>query len=246
MSESFPESMTMPPDARYSARYPMAMAYAALKHAAQSRKDAVGTPYIGHPVAVSMLVWQHVDPDGLHETDIDEDLAIAALLHDVAEDAGGHAALAEIEELFGTRVAQIVDHCSDDLPAPGADKAPWRQRKEAHIARIRALSDRHADAFDPGACLVIACDKLHNLGQTGEDYAVHGEDALARFNGGIEGTRWYYRTLADTLAPALPEELSGRLSARRWRRLRHPRHRDRQPHDHVDVAWAVLTPRSGP
>ena len=213
-SRGFPEDFQMPDGSRYTARYPMALAYAAVKHAAQQRKDDLGTPYISHPVAVSILVWQYVDPDDLHASDVAEDLAIAALLHDVAEDAGGPAALAEIQAMFGDRVAEIVDHCSDATPAAGESKAPWRERKEAHIERIRRFADPASQSFDPGACLVIGCDKLHNLEQTAQDVRERGEDAIAapRFKGGPEGTRWYYRSLRDVLAPALPGPVLQRIN----------------------------------
>lgn len=219
MPDSFPDDLQMPVGSRYTARYPMALAYAAVKHAAQVRKDTSGTPYIAHPMAVSVLVWQHVDPDGLHAADLAEDLAIAALLHDVAEDAGGVQALNEIEAMFGSRVAEIVDHCSDATPAAGQAKDPWRGRKEAHIARVMRLGagDPVSGAPpDAGACLVIACDKLHNLSDTVADFRRHGEAALdaPRFNGGVQGTRWYYRTLRDALAPALPGSLLAEIDSR--------------------------------
>lgn len=207
MSEGFPETLAMPDSARYSERYPMAMAFAALKHAAQERKDAWRTPYIAHPLAVSVLVWQHVDPAGLHANDLPEDLAIAALLHDVAEDAGGQEALAEISELFGDRVAEIVDRCSDALPAPGEAKAPWQDRKERHVAQMARLAELESRFADPGACLVIACDKLHNLSQTAAAFAREGEASLQHFNGGVSGTRWYYRAARQALAPGLPPRL---------------------------------------
>ncbi len=209
----FPEQLELPEGSRYSARYPMAMAYAAVKHAAQSRKDSFGTPYIGHPVMVSILVWRYLDPLGLHAGDVPEDLAIAALLHDVAEDAGGREALDEIADLFGLRVAEIVDRCSDSMGAAGATKAPWQQRKEEHIASVRNLADSQSRVHDPGASLVIACDKLHNLRETAEDFLRNGEAALdsPRFHGGITGTRWYYRSLREALGPALPRGLAHEL-----------------------------------
>lgn len=212
-SGTFPEDLQMPQDARYTARYPMAMAYAAVRHSAQSRKNDSKTPYIGHPVAVSMLVWDYLDAQGLHEQDVPEDLAIAALLHDVAEDAGGQQALNEITALFGERVAEIVDHCSDAKPEPGQGKAPWRERKEAHIAKLSRIADPSSQAVDVGACLVIACDKLHNLGETAADYRRAGVAAIdvPRFNGGAAGTRWYYRSLRDVLAPAIPAGLLARI-----------------------------------
>ncbi len=162
----------------------MAMAFAALQHAAQERKDQWRTPYIAHPVAVSILVWRHVDPQGQHRQDLPEDLAIAALLHDVAEDAGGQQALLEIGALFGERVAEIVDRCSDELPPSGRERAPWRQRKERYVAAIARLADPQSPVADPGSCLVIACDKLHNLSETAAEYAEAGETALQRRSGG--------------------------------------------------------------
>lgn len=199
----------MPPGALYSERYPMAMAYAAVRHAAQVRKGDAGLPYIAHPVAVSVLVWQHADRTPFASDD-PEDLAIAGLLHDVAEDAGGEAALREVRGMFGDRVAQIVALASDALPEPGEQKAPWRPRKEAHIARVRRVASGDPDLGllpDPGAALVIACDKLDNLRATAADLQALGEPAFDRFTGGPDGTRWYYRQMRDALAPALPRRL---------------------------------------
>jgi hypothetical protein len=45
----------------------------------------------------------------------DEELAIAALLHDSVEDQGGKARLEDVRNRFGPRVAQIVEACSDSL-----------------------------------------------------------------------------------------------------------------------------------
>ena len=50
--------------------------------------------------------------------------------------------------------------------------------------------------------LVSAADKLHNARSVLADYRVVGEDLWDRFNGGREGTIWYYRSVADTLQQA--------------------------------------------
>jgi (p)ppGpp synthase/HD superfamily hydrolase len=42
----------------------------------------------------------------------DEDLAIAALLHDSVEDQGGKARLEDVRNRFGERVVRIVEACS--------------------------------------------------------------------------------------------------------------------------------------
>ena len=61
----------------------------------------------------------------------DEDLAIAALLHDSVEDQGGKARLNDVRNRFGERVARIVEGCSDSLAdtGKGEPKADSKTRK---------------------------------------------------------------------------------------------------------------------
>ncbi|HMK12521.1 MAG TPA: HD domain-containing protein, partial [Acidimicrobiales bacterium] len=72
--------------------------YAAHWHRNQRRKGS-DVPYIAHLMAVSALVLEHGGSDVQ---------AAAALLHDVAEDHGGHKRLREIKRKFGKGVEQIV------------------------------------------------------------------------------------------------------------------------------------------
>jgi len=116
----------------------------------------------------------------------DEDLAIAALLHDVVEDCGGAPMLTEVRRRFGQRVAKVVDGCTDSDTFP---KAPWRERKEKYI--------EHLKEADADTRLVSAADKLNNVRSILSDYRALGESVWSRFNGGREGTLWYYRTLRD-------------------------------------------------
>ena len=71
---------------KMSHRYDVALQYAHGLHRRQMRKGTA-IPYISHLLAVSSLVLEH----GGDETE-----AIAALLHDAAEDQGGKARLEEI------------------------------------------------------------------------------------------------------------------------------------------------------
>ncbi len=116
----------------------------------------------------------------------DEDLAIAALLHDVVEDCGGGPMLREVRRRFGSRVAKIVDGCTDAYTFP---KPPWRERKETYI--------RHLRDADEDTRIVSAADKLNNVRSILSDYREVGEFVWSRFSGGREGTLWYYRTLLD-------------------------------------------------
>jgi (p)ppGpp synthase/HD superfamily hydrolase len=157
-------------------RLQRAFRYAAEKHAGQTRKQTA-VPYLSHLMAVSSLVLQAGG---------DEDMAIAALFHDVVEDCGGTARLREIRKQFGARVAKIVDGCTDTYVEP---KPEWLERKKYYLREVK-----HADA---DTRLVSACDKLHNVRSILADYRERGESVWKRFSGKKEGTLWYYRALSD-------------------------------------------------
>ncbi len=156
-------------------RFIEAFEYAARAHAGQRRK-AKDLAYISHLMAVAALVL---------EAGGDEDMAIAALLHDVVEDQGGQPRLREVEQRFGKRVAKMVSDCTDADTIP---KPPWKQRKERYLAHLSQVS--------PESRLVSAADKVHNAREILADYREEGEKVWERFNGGREGTLWYYRALA--------------------------------------------------
>jgi (p)ppGpp synthase/HD superfamily hydrolase len=157
-------------------RFNEAFLFAAEKHSGQTRKAST-IPYIAHLMGVASLVL---------EAGGDEDLAIAALLHDVVEDCGGAPMLKEVRRRFGKRAADVVDGCTDAYEVP---KAPWRERKESYIRRLKKES--------AATRLVSAADKLNNVRSILSDYRAVGESVWSRFNGGREGTLWYYRTLRD-------------------------------------------------
>jgi GTP pyrophosphokinase len=127
----------------------------------------------------------------------DVDLAIAALLHDVVEDCGGAKMLNEVRRRFGKRVARVVDGCTDAYTEP---KPAWRERKQAYIRRLKTE--------DAGTRLVSAADKLNNVRSILSDYREVGESVWSRFNGGREGTLWYYRTLRDELLRDKPNPIT--------------------------------------
>jgi (p)ppGpp synthase/HD superfamily hydrolase len=155
-------------------RFLRAFQFAAEKHSGQTRKAST-IPYITHLMGVASLVL---------EAGGDEELAIAALLHDVVEDRGGAPMLKEVRRRFGRRVAEVVDGCTDAYEIP---KPAWRERKENYIRRLKKEG---ADTR-----LVSAADKLNNIRSILSDYRIVGESVWSRFSGGRDGTLWYYRTL---------------------------------------------------
>ena len=158
-----------------------ALALAIKAHDGQYRtKTAI--PYIAHPMGVASIALEH---------GADEDLAMAALLHDAVEDGG--AAYAElIRAEFGDRVADIVAGCTDGVPDSAGNKAPWAERKVAYLTHLMSASD--------DVLLVSGSDKLHNARAIVEDLLKIGEDVFKRFSSSKEQTLWYYESLAQIFA----------------------------------------------
>ena len=168
--------MTSKHPVRLTERFQEAFILASMLHAQQKRKGT-DIPYLSHLLGVTALVLE----DGG-----DEDQAIAALLHDAVEDQGGLKTLEDIRQKFGHHVAEIADGCSDSYTQP---KPPWKQRKAAYLARLRQAS--------PDIVRVSLADKLHNARSIHSDLQRHGKSTWRRFNGGREGTLWYYRSLVE-------------------------------------------------
>ena len=180
---------------RLTRRFDLALQFASGLHHGQLRKGTT-IPYIAHLMSVCSLVF---------EAGGDEDQAIAALLHDGMEDAGGLATLAMIRRLFGDRVADAVDACSDSTATNPDEKLPWRERKEKYLEHLRKASG--------DALLVSAADKLHNARAILSDYRKLGDRLWPRFNAPKEDQLWFYgemiKTLQQTAAPkGLVDELS--------------------------------------
>lgn len=165
----------------FSERFARALAYAEHLHAHQRRK-ATAKPYIGHLMSVTSIVIAYGG---------DEEMAIAALLHDAVEDQGGEERLREIRKKFGKRVARIVDGCTDSYTEP---KPPWLVRKQEYIARVAGEDD--------DTRFVSAADKLSNVRDILQDVRAEGDVAFERFQGKKEGTLWYYRTLVGEFRKA--------------------------------------------
>lgn len=186
----------MPPP--FGERFDRALAWASELHRGQRRKGS-GVPYVAHLLAVAAIAIEH---------GATEDEAIAALLHDSIEDQaaafGGCEKLrAAIRGRFGEAVLAIVEGCTD---ADAIPKPPWKQRKQVYLDRL---------AQAPRSVLLVACaDKLHNARSTVADLsaAKDREAYWKTFNGGRDGTLWYYRSLAKILLERFPGPLSEELA----------------------------------
>jgi (p)ppGpp synthase/HD superfamily hydrolase len=179
-------------------RITTAFGLAYLVHGTQLRKRT-GIPYMAHVMSVSALALEH---------GADEDVAIAALLHDSVEDSvDGRATLEVIQQEFGGRVARIVMACSDAIAVPGKAKPEWRERKERYLEHL----DEGADA---DVLLVSACDKVHNASSILADLRKEGDAVWQRFTVSDPAQQlWYYTTVAEILQRRLPGALTAQLGA---------------------------------
>lgn len=168
-----------------SPRFHDALAYASTLHAAQARKTTQ-IPYVAHLLAVASIVM---------EAGGNEDEAIAALLHDAAEDQGGEKTLEDIRRRFGDTVEHIVAECSDTFADP---KPEWSKRKRDYIERLRTA--------DTATLLVSAADKLHNARATLRDLREHGTSVWRRFSATREQTLANYRNLIAAYEQAAPDD----------------------------------------
>ncbi len=116
-----------------------AKAFAHERHQGQTRKGLATEPYITHVAGVVELVTQF---------GADEETITAAWLHDVVEDCPP-TSLADIESVFGARVASIVAELTDD--------------KSLEKAERKRLQVVNASKKSPEACLIKLADKINNI-----------------------------------------------------------------------------------
>lgn len=109
------------------------------KHQDQRRKNPKQTPYINHPISVAHRL--------LNASIVDDDILIAAVLHDTVEDTD--TTCEEISAIFGWKVASIVDEVTDDKSLPKDERKRLQIEHAAHISQE--------------AKLVKLADKLDNL-----------------------------------------------------------------------------------
>ncbi len=119
-----------------------AVEYANAKHKYQKRKD--GSPYIIHPLAVAQVVA---------EIGLDMDAILGALLHDCIEDTD--ASHEDIEKLFGTTVAELVEGVTK------LTRADFSSSEQAQMENLRKMF--MAMSKDIRVVLIKIADRLHNM-----------------------------------------------------------------------------------
>ena len=132
------------------------------KQAHKGVKRRSGEPYIMHPIAVAKIVCTEI---GLGSTSI-----CSALLHDVVEDTD--YTVEDIENLFGPKIAQIVDGLTKISGGIFGDRASAQAENFKKL--LLTMSD------DIRVILIKIADRLHNMRTLGsmlpnKQYKIAGE-----------------------------------------------------------------------
>lgn len=115
------------------------------KQAHKGVRRLSGEPYILHPIAVAQIACEEM---GLGSTSI-----CSALLHDVVEDTD--YTVEDIENIFGDKIAQIVDGLTKISGGIFGDKASAQAENFKKL--LLTMSD------DIRVILIKICDRLHNM-----------------------------------------------------------------------------------
>jgi len=132
------------------------------KHAHKGVRRLSGEPYIMHPIAVAQIVCSEI---GLGSTSI-----CSALLHDVVEDTD--YTVEDIENMFGPKIAQIVDGLTKISGGIFGDHASAQAENFKKL--LLTMSD------DIRVILIKIADRLHNMRTLGAQapnkrYKIAGE-----------------------------------------------------------------------
>ena len=178
-------------------RFTRAVDYARVLHTEFRKGTKI--PYMAHLLGVASLVMAEADGP----IPITEDMVIAAILHDTAEDHGGQRTLDDVEKKFGANVARMVEGLSDTLAEDHDKKEGWEPRKNAYLARLRT---------EPEDVLVIsAADKLYNAKAILDDLKEIGPAVWDRFKRGPKEQLWYFHSLLEVFEPRLSSRTVGEL-----------------------------------
>ena len=197
-----------------------ALEFAADKHRHQKRKDAEGSPYVNHLIAVTRILAAEGGVE-------DEAALLAAVLHDTVEDTD--TTFEELDARFGATVAELVREMTDDKTlakavrkqhqidhAPGASPLAKQLKIADKIANIRDIvftppadwsRDRKLEYFVWAEQVVAGCRGINAGLERAFDEAIAmgraREEHVADFATFVAGSSWRF---AKTYVESYPHE----------------------------------------
>ncbi len=171
----------------YSYRIELAIKAACILHKDQVRKGSVPIPYISHLFAVTTILMDYTE---------DEDVFIAAILHDTLEDTDYTPK--ELQDDFGGKVREFVEALTE--PQSSKDKSyTWKEQKQQYA--------KHLHKAPKEALLIAAADKIHNMRSIVEEYHNDHSRFLSEFQGSLEDRVAIYQDIADAINEGLDNKI---------------------------------------
>jgi (p)ppGpp synthase/HD superfamily hydrolase len=171
----------------YSFRIEQAIRAASVLHQGQIRKGPTAFPYITHLFAVAMIIADYTD---------DEDILIAALLHDTLEDTD--YTKEELQDDFGGAVKDIVVALSEPKTLEDGPR-DWKSRKKAYLKQLSNAPQ--------GTLMISAADKIHNMRSAVEEYYDNHSQFMADFSGSLDDRIVMYQEVSNILNRRLQSEI---------------------------------------
>jgi (p)ppGpp synthase/HD superfamily hydrolase len=163
----------------YTYKIEQAIKAASLLHQDQVRKGSVPIPFMTHLMSVMMM---------LRDYTTDEDILVAALLHDTLEDTD--YTKEELREDFGERVALLVETLTE--PKYLNDRRlPWLETKKEYARQLRKGPVE--------AVMISAADKAHNFRTMIDEYYNDHDRFLQDFGTDINGRLEAYHHISNAI-----------------------------------------------
>lgn len=175
---------------QYTAKVNLAIRTAAKAHERQYRKGS-DTPFITHPFSVALISQKYLQ---------DENVFIAALLHDVLEDVPEHIySQVDLRRDFGDVILGIVEDVTEP-PIVEPTTEAWMARKQGYINHL-------AEVVDIRPLIVSLADKIHNMTEIIREYDNRGNKVWEFFHAERKKEIWFYESVFVVMQQkVLPEE----------------------------------------
>ena len=172
----------------YSYRIEQAIRAAAVLHKDQVRRGQTPFPYITHLYAVATLVADYTE---------DENVIIAALLHDSIEDTDYTPD--ELKDDFGGEVMDLVLGVTEQGHNHDEEPKSWKERKKQYVKQLKNAPT--------GSLLIAAADKVHNMRCIIEDYYDDHSQFMADFGGSLGERVMVYQEISNILNRKLENDI---------------------------------------
>ncbi len=174
----------------YSDKISEAIIVSARAHEGQYRKGSTN-PYVEHPFSVALITQKYLD---------DEDIFIAALLHDILEDVSEKTySRSDMQHDFGASVLGIVEDVTEPNITEPTEEA-WLERKQSYIDHLAEISDIRP-------LIVSTADKIHNMSEIIREYENVGSRVWDFFNVDRKREIWFYEAVLEVFkAKIIPQE----------------------------------------